>query len=139
MGKGYVYHHVVTPLDTTVWGFAYDMSYLEWASIARERMIVEYVDMERFSWPMFLTGEAYLHYQHPAYLNDRIEVWVTMEDLVVEKGRAKLSYRFINHKSQQVLAVGYHILFFADPDTGKRVPIPPEFMELAEKVNSLES
>ena len=128
--KGYVYEHVVTPQDATVQGMAYDGSYVEWACTARERMIIEHIDMTHFTWPGFLTGEIYLRYISPAFLNDRVEVRVTIGEVVPEKGRARLAFRFVNKASQQLLAEGYQVIFFADPTTGKRIPIPNEFLKL---------
>jgi acyl-CoA thioesterase FadM len=66
----------------------------------------------------------------PAYLNDRIEIRVTVGDHHVGKGYAKFDYRFINKKSGQLLAQGHQVIFFYDAKTGKRVPIPEEFTKL---------
>jgi acyl-CoA thioesterase FadM len=66
----------------------------------------------------------------PAYLNDRIEVRVTMGDHHVEKGYAKLDFRFINKASNKLVAEGYQTIFFCDSETGKRIPIPKDFMRL---------
>lgn len=128
MAKGYVYEHVVTPQDATVQGMAYDGSYVEWACTARERMIIEHIDTTHFTWPGFLTGEMYLRYISPAFLNDRVEVRVTIDEISQEKGRARLKFHFINKASQQLLAEGHQVIFFADPQTGKRISIPNEFL-----------
>jgi acyl-CoA thioesterase FadM len=130
MAKSYVYEHVVTPQDATVQGMAYDGSYVEWACTARERMIIEHVDMTHFTWPGFLTGELYLRYISPAFLNDRVEVRVTIGEVTPEKGRARLTFRFVNEATQQLLAEGYQVIFFSDPATGKRIPIPNEFLKV---------
>jgi len=130
MTKGYVYEHVVTPRDATISGIAYDGSYIEWACTARERMMVEHLDMTQITSPWFLVGETYLRYMNPAYLNDRIEVRVTMGDHHVEKGYAKLDFRFMNKASGQLVAQGYQTIFFHDSKTGKHIPIPNEFMRL---------
>lgn len=136
MGKGYVYEHVVTPQDATVQGMAYDGSYVEWACTARERMIIDHMDMTSFTWPGFLTGELYLRYISPAFLNDRVEVRVTIGEITPEKGRARLMFRFVNKASQQLLAEGHQVIFFADPKTGKRIPIPDEFLTLLDSFST---
>ncbi len=130
MAKSYVYEHVVTPQDATVQGIAYDGSYVEWACTARERMIIEHTDMTHFTWPGFLTGELYLRYISPAFLNDRVEVRVTIGEVTPEKGRARLIFRFVNKATQQLLAEGHQVIFFADPATGKRIPIPGELLKV---------
>ncbi len=132
MSKGYVYEHVVTPRDVTTSGIAYDGSYVEWACTARERMFVDHLDMSEVTSPWFLVGETYVRYMSPIYLNDRIEIHVTVGDHHVEKGYAKLDFRFGNKASGQLVAQGYQTLFFHDAKTGKRVPIPKEFMKLLE-------
>ncbi|MEW6375519.1 MAG: thioesterase family protein, partial [Thermodesulfobacteriota bacterium] len=93
MAKGYIYEHVVTPRDVTTSGIAYDGSYVEWACTARERMFVNHLDMSGFTPPWFLVGETYIRYMSPAYLNDRIEIRVTVEDHHIERGYAKLDLR----------------------------------------------
>jgi acyl-CoA thioesterase FadM len=130
MTKGYVYEHVVTPRDATTSGIAYDESYVEWTCTARERMMVDYLDMTQVWPPSCLVGETYLRYITPAYLNDRIEVRVTMGDHHVEKGYAKLDFRFVNKASDQLVAEGFQTIFFHDSQTGKRIPIPENFMRL---------
>jgi acyl-CoA thioesterase FadM len=130
MIKGYVYEHVITARDATTSGIAYDGSYIEWACTARERMMIDYLDMTQVWPPSCLVGETYLRYMKPAYLNDRIEVRVTMGDHHVEKGYAKLDFRFINKASNKLVAEGYQTIFFCDSETGKRIPIPKDFMRL---------
>lgn len=128
MAKGYVYEHVVTPRDVTVQAIAYDESYVEWACTARERMVVEHLKAR----PGFLVGETYLRYLTPAYLYDRVEIRVTVGDYHVDKGRVKLEFRFSNKASGQMVAEGYQVIFFHDFKTGKRTPIPDEFLKLAD-------
>jgi acyl-CoA thioesterase FadM len=128
----YVYEHIVTPRDATVQGIAYDISFLEWACTARERMIIEQLGPDQVQWPWFLTGEVYLRYIHPAILNDRVKVQVTVTDVEGEKGRMRLVFNFTNQDTGQLLATGYQIIFFSDPETGRRVEIPPEFLALAQ-------
>ncbi len=131
MAVAYVYEHVVTPIDTTTSGIAYDGSYIDWACTARERMMVDHLDMSETPSPWFLVGETNIRFMSPAYLNDRIEVHVTIGDHHLEKGYAKLDYRFINKKTaDQLIAQGYQIIFFYDAKTGKRVPISGEFRKL---------
>ncbi|MDY7042320.1 MAG: thioesterase family protein [Chloroflexota bacterium] len=130
MAESYVYEHVVTPQDSTVLGMAYDGSYVEWACTARERMIIDNVDTTHFTWPGFLTGEIHLRYISPAFLNDRVEVRVNIGDVSPDKGRARLIFRFVNKASQQLLAEGYQVIFFANPTDGKRIPIPDEFLKV---------
>jgi len=132
MAEEYIYEHVVIPRDATTSGIAYDGSYIEWACTARERMFADYMDMTGVTSPWFLVGEVYLRYMSPAYLNDRIEVRVTVGDHHVEKGYAKLDFRFINKARTQLVAQGYQVIFFHDSRTGKRIPIPKEFMRLLE-------
>jgi acyl-CoA thioesterase FadM len=132
MAKGYIYEHVVTPRDATTSGIAYDGSYIEWACTARERMFVDHLDMSEFPSPWFLVGETWVRYLSPAYLNDRIEIRVTVGDHNVEKGYAKLDFHFVKKGSSQLITQGHQIIFFHDPETGKRVPIPREFMKLME-------
>ena len=132
MTKGYVYEHVVTPRDATTSGIVYDGSYIEWACTARERMMIDYLEMTQVWPPSCFVGETYLRYTKPAFLNDRIEVRVSMGDHHVEKGYAKLDLRFGNKASGQLVAQGYQTLFFLDAKTGKRVPIRKEFMKLLE-------
>ena len=138
MAKGYVYEHVVTPADATFRGLAYDGSYHRWACAAREQMITEYIDSTDVIWPGFLVGESYLRYRSPAFMNDRLEVRVTVGDHVPEKGWARLEFRFVNQTSLNVLAEGYQTIFFTDPETGKRVPIPEEFLKLIEAVGEVD-
>ena len=128
MAKGYIYEHVVTPRDVTAQSIAYDESYIEWACAARERMIVEHLETR----PRFLVGETYVRYLTPAYLYDRVEIRVTVADHHVDKGRVKLDYRFSNKASGQMVAEGYQVLFFHDFTSGKRIPIPEEFMKLTD-------
>jgi len=128
MAKGYIYEHVVTPRDVTAQAIVYDESYVEWACTARERMIVEHTE----SRPRFLVGETYFRYLNPSYLYDRVEIRVTVGDHHVEKGRLKLDFRFSNKASSQMLAEGYQILFFHDFESGKRIPIPEEFLKLVD-------
>ncbi|MBM4351772.1 MAG: hypothetical protein FJ106_18005 [Deltaproteobacteria bacterium] len=130
MAVEYVYEHVVTPIDTTTSGIAYDGSYIYWACTARERMMVDHLDMSEAPSPWFLVGETNVRFMSPAYLNDRIEVRVTVGDHHLEKGYAKLDYRFINKTTGQLIAQGYQIIFFYDAKTGKRVPISGEFRKL---------
>jgi acyl-CoA thioesterase FadM len=128
MAKGYIYEHVVIPHDVTDQSITYDLSYIEWACTARERMIVEHLE----SRPRMLVGETYFRYKTPAFLYDRLEIRVTVGDYNVEKGRVKLDYRFSNKASGQMLAEGYQIIFFYDWESGKRVPIPDDFLKLAD-------
>jgi acyl-CoA thioesterase FadM len=128
MAKGYIYEHVVTPRDVTAQSIAYDESYIEWACTARERMIVDHLEGR----PRFLVGETYLRYITPAYLYDRVEIRVTVGDYNVEKGRVKLDLRFSNKASGQMVAEGYQVIFFHDFNSGKRIPIPAEFLKLAD-------
>jgi acyl-CoA thioesterase FadM len=130
MAIEYVYEHVVTPRDATTSGIAYDGSYVEWACTARERMMVDHLDMSEVPSPWFLVGETNFRFMSPAYLNDRIEVRVTVGDHHVEKGYAKFDYRFNNKKSGRLVAQGYQVIFFYDAKTGKRVPIPADFRKL---------
>ena len=126
MAKGYIYEHVVTPRDVTAQSLAYDESYIEWACTARERMIVEHLETH----PRFLVGETYVRYMTPAYLYDRVEIRVTVGDHHVEKGRVKLACRCSTEACGQMVAQGYQIIFFHDFDSGKRIPIPTEFLKL---------
>ena len=128
MPKGYIYEHVVIPHDVTDQSITYDLSYIEWACTARERMIYEHLE----SRPRMLVGETYFRYKTPAFLYDRLEIRVTVGDHNVNKGRVKLDYRFSNKSSGQMLAEGYQIIFFYDWESGKRVPIPEEFLKLAD-------
>lgn len=91
-------------------------------------MIVEHTE----SRPRFLVGETYFRYLNPAYLYDRVEIRVTIGDHHVKKGRLKLDFRFSNQASSQMLAEGYQIIFFHDFESGKRIPIPEEFLKLAD-------
>ena len=128
MAKGYIYEHVVIPHDVTDQSVTYDESYIEWACTARERMIVEHLE----SRPRFLVGETYFRYMTPAYLYDRLEIRVTVGDYNIEKGRVKLDFHFSNKASGQMLVEGYQIIFFYDYKSGKRIPIPGEFLKLAD-------
>lgn len=128
MAKGYIYEHVVTSRDVTAQALVYDESYVEWACTARERMIVEHLE----SRPRFLVGESYFRYITPAHLYDRIEIRVTVGDHSIEKGRVKLNFRYSNKASGQMLAEGYQIIFFHDFESGKRIPIPDEFLRLVD-------
>ena len=132
MAKGYIYEHVVTPRDVTTSGIAYDGSYVEWACTARERMFVDCLDMSEVTSPWFLVGETYVRYMSPIYLKDRIEIHVAVGDHHIEKGYAKLDFRFGKKTSGQLVAQGYQTLFFHDAKSGKRVSIPKEFMKLLE-------
>lgn len=132
-GKFYAYHHVVTPQDATVLGMAYDARYLDWACIARERMIVEHADMRQIEWPSFLTGEVVIRYLYPVFLNEKVEVRVTIGDYSVEQGRARLIFRYLNQDTMRVLAEGYQIIFFVHHASGKRTPLPSSFLTLAAK------
>jgi len=80
--------------------------------------------------PWFLVVETNLRFMNPAYLNDRIEIRVTVGDHHVEKGYAKLDYRFTNKTTDQLIAQGYQIIFLYDSKTGKRVSILGEFRKL---------
>lgn len=126
----YIYEHVVTPRDATTSGIAYDGSYIEWACSARERMMVDHLDMSEALSPWFLVGETNVRYLKPAYLNDRIEIRVTVGDHNIEKGYAKFDFRFSNKASGQLVAEGHQVIFFYDSKTGKRVPITKEFRKL---------
>ena len=132
MAKGYIYDHVVTPRDATASGIAYDGSYIEWACTARERMFVDHLDMSEVPSPWFLVGESYVRYLSPAHLGDRIEIRVTVADHHVEKGYAKLDFHFAKKAGGQLIAQGHQIIFFHNPETGKRISIPKEFMKLME-------
>jgi len=132
MPKKYVYEHVVTPRDATISGIAYDGSYIEWACTARERMIVDCLDVSGTTSPEFLVGETYIRYMSPVFLNDRMEVRVTVGDHNVEKGYAKFDFRFCKKASNQLVAQGYQVIFFSDFKTGKKVPIPKTFLTLVE-------
>jgi len=66
----------------------------------------------------------------PAYLNDRIEIRVTVGDHNNCKGYAKFNYRFINKATGELLAQGHPIIFFYDAKIGKRTPITNEFIKL---------
>ena len=91
-------------------------------------MIVEHLE----SRPRILVGETYFRYITPAYLYDRLEIRVTIGDYNPEKGRVKLDFRFSNKASGQMLAEGYQVIFFYDYESGKRVPIPEEFLKLVD-------
>ncbi|MDW7652463.1 MAG: thioesterase family protein [Bacillota bacterium] len=131
-GNYYAYHHVVTPQDATVLGMAYDARYLDWACIARERMIVDNGDMMQIEWPAFLTGEVGIRYLYPVFLNEKVEVRVSVSDYSEEQGRAKLLYRYLN-QNDRLLAEGYQIIFFVNHATGKRTSLPRTFVAIAEK------
>lgn len=135
MENDYVYEHVITLRDVTSSGIAYDGSYLEWACIARERMLVENMDVDvtDFFFPWYLVGETYIRYMSPAYIKDRIEVRINIGDYNVEKGYARLDIRFNKKDSRQLIAQGHQIIFFHDHRTGKRVEISPDFIKLIEK------
>lgn len=128
MAKGYIYEHVVIPRDVTDQSITYDESYVEWACTARERMIVEHLETR----PRFLVGESYFRYMSPAFLYDRLEIRVTVGDYNVDKGRVRLNFRFSNKASGQMLAEGYQVIFFYDWKSGKRIPIPGEFLKLTD-------
>ncbi len=128
MAKGYIYEHVVTPRDVTDRSIAYDESYIGWACTARERMVADQLETRL----RILVGETYLRYITPAFLDDHVEIRVTVGDHNVEKGRVKLDFRFSNKASGQMLAQGYQIIFFCDFESGKRIPIPEEFLKLAD-------
>ena len=55
-----------------------------------------------------------------------------MGDYSIEKGRVKLDFHFSNKASGQMLAEGYQVIFFYDFKSGKRIPIPDEFLKLAD-------
>ncbi len=128
MAKGYIYEHVVIPHDVTDQSITYDVSYIEWASTARERMMAENLE----SRPRILVGETYFRYITPAFLYDRLETRVTVGDYNVEKGRVKLGFHFSKRASGQMLAEGYQIIFFYDWESGKRIPIPDDFLKLVD-------
>ncbi len=132
-GKFYAYSHIVTPQDATVLGMAYDARYLDWACIARERMIVEHADLHQIEWPAFLTGEVTIRYLYPVFLNERVEVRVSVDDYSEEQGRAKLLFRYVNQDSMRLLAEGYQIIFFVNRATGNRTSLPDSFVALAKK------
>jgi acyl-CoA thioesterase FadM len=89
--------------------------------------------VEHFETPLrVLVGETYLRYKTPAFLYDQLEIRVTVGDFSVERGRVKLDFRFSNKASGQMLAEGYQVIFFHDFESGKRIPIPDEFMKLAD-------
>ncbi|MBU0496029.1 MAG: thioesterase family protein [Chloroflexi bacterium] len=132
MTHGYEYKHIVTPRDVTMHGIAYDLAFLEWACTARERMIIERVGADHVQWPSILVGEVHLRYIHPAIPNDHVTIQVVVTDVEGEKGRARLVFNVTNTDTGQLLATGYQILFFADPETGRRVEIPAEFQALAQ-------
>lgn len=129
----YKYNHVVTPQDATVLGMAYDARYLDWACIARERMIVEHGDLRQIEWPAFLTGEVMIRYLYPVFLNQKVEVRVSIQDYSEEQGRAKLLFRYVNPDSMRLLAEGHQIIFFVNHASGNRTSLPPSFVALAEK------
>ncbi|EEG77971.1 acyl-CoA thioesterase [Dethiobacter alkaliphilus] len=129
-GNYYAYHHVVTPQDATVLGIAYDARYLDWACIARERMIVENGDLNQIEWPAFLTGEVSIRYLYPVFLNESVEVRVSIGDYSEEQGRARLIFRYVN-KNGRLLAEGHQIIFFVNHATGIRTSLPPTFVNLA--------
>ncbi len=133
MTKEYLYEHVVTPRDATTSGIAYDGSYIEWACTARERMIADRLDVSGIPTPWFLVGETYIRYMSPVFLNDRMEVRVAVGDHNVEKGYAKLDFRFSKKMGGQLVAEGYQVVFFYDFKTGKRIPVPEKFLRLVEK------
>jgi acyl-CoA thioesterase FadM len=128
----YAYHHVVTPQDATVLGIAYDARYLDWACIARERMIVEHGDLRQIEWPAFLTGEVMIRYLYPVFLNESVDVRVSISDYSEEQGRAKLIFRYVNQNGR-LLAEGHQIIFFVNHATGKRTSLPPTFVSVAKK------
>jgi len=68
----------------------------------------------------------------PIYLYDKVEIRVVVGDYNIEKGRAKLDFRFSNKASGRMVAEGYQVIFFHDFKSGKRVPIPDEFLKLAD-------
>ena len=130
MPMEYAYEHVVTPRDTVSSGFAYDASYLEWACTTRERMFIDHMDVSEMTPPWFLVGETNIRYNHPAYLKNRIEIRLKVADHNLGKGYARFDYRFVNKDSGQLLAYGHQVIFFYDGKSGKRVPIPEEFVKL---------
>jgi len=79
---------------------------------------------------VFRGGETNIRYMGPAYLNDWIEIRVTVGDHNNSKGYAKFNYRFINKATGQLLAQGHAIIFFCDAKRGKRTPIVKEFIKL---------
>ncbi|OGP90816.1 MAG: hypothetical protein A2157_05025 [Deltaproteobacteria bacterium RBG_16_47_11] len=136
MTNGYFYEHVVTPKDVTASGIAHDGSYIEWACSAREQMLVDHFYISEVPPPRYLVGEAYVRYMSPAYLNDRIEICIAVSDRNVEKGYAKLDFRFSRKASGQLIARGHQVIFFHDRQTGNRVPLPDEFMKLMEDLET---
>jgi acyl-CoA thioesterase FadM len=132
-GTFYAYHHVVTPQDATVLGMAYDAKYLDWACIARERMIVEHADLRQIEWPAFLTGEVAIRYLYPVFLNEKVEVRVQIADYSTEQGRARLVFRYVNPDNLRLLAEGHQIIFFVNHASGNRTALPSSFVALAEK------
>lgn len=132
-GKFYAYQHVVTPQDATVLGMAYDAKYLDWACVTRERMIVEHADLRQIEWPAFLTGEVMIRYLYPVFLNEKVEVRVSIADYSMEQGRAKLLFRYVNQNTLRLLAEGHQIIFFVNHATGTRTSLPSSFLALAEK------
>ena len=126
----YIYEHVVTPRDATTSSIAYDGSYIEWACTTRDRMFVDHLDVSEMTPPWFLVGETNIHYMHPAYLNNRIQIRLKVTDHNLDKGYARFDYRFINKESNQLLAQGHQVIFFYDGKTSKRTPIPAEFAKL---------
>lgn len=128
MAKGYIYEHMVGPRDVTDQSIAYDESYIEWACTARERMLFEHMET-----PLrILVGETYLRYRTPAFLYDKVEIRVTVNDYNIEKGRIRLNFRFSNKATGQMLAEGYQVIFCHDFESGKRIQIPDEFMQIAD-------
>jgi acyl-CoA thioesterase FadM len=93
-------------------------------------MMIDHLDMMEVWPPSCMVGEIYLRYMSPAFLNDRIEVRITIGNHNVEKGYARLDFRFMNKASGQLVAQGYQTIFFHDFKTGKRIPIPKDFMRL---------
>jgi acyl-CoA thioesterase FadM len=128
MAKGYIYEHVVIPHDVTDQSIVYDMSYIELACTARERMIFEHMENR----PHIVTAETYFRYITPAFLYDRLEIRVTVGDYNVGKGRVKLDFRFSKKATGQMLAEGYQVIFFYDWKSGKRIHIPDEFLKLVD-------
>jgi acyl-CoA thioesterase FadM len=128
MAKGYIYEHVVTPRDVTDRSIAYDESYISWACTARERMVAEHLETRL----RFLVGETYVRYITPAFLDDHVEIRVTVGDYNVGKGLVKLDFRFSNKASGQMLAEGYQVIFFSDVESGKRIPVPDDFLKLVD-------
>jgi acyl-CoA thioesterase FadM len=80
----------------------------------------------------FLVGETYVRYITPAFLDDHVEIRVTVGDHNIGKGQVRLDFRFSNKASGQMLAEGYQVIFFSDVESGKRIPVPDDFLKLVD-------